>query len=103
MVHSRVLKFYRHIPHEKKKIVSCPSYVPVLIYVLLKTKFTILVCKTSRAEFFFFKYKYIFCIKNVFILIAIFIFGIGWLVEGIQPIQALQLMLTWAVFIYYQK
>ena len=25
----------------------------------------------------------------------------GWLVEGIQPIQAQQLMLTWAIFIAY--
>ena len=29
------------------------------------------------------------------------LYAYGWLVEGIQPIRAQQLMLTWAIFITY--
>ena len=51
---ARVLKFHLQIPHEKivdPYCFSCPSHVPFLSYVPLKTKFENLVCKISQKVF----------------------------------------------------
>ena len=53
-MNARVLKFHKHIPHEKivdPYFFSCPSYAPFLSYVPLKTKFENLVCKISQQVF----------------------------------------------------
>ena len=54
MEHVRNLKFHVCIPYEKivdPYCFSCPSCVPFLSYVPLKTKFENLVCKISRKVF----------------------------------------------------